>query len=167
LSDNSICDAVMTGFSGDYTYGWPGGNCAYMSSDYTRLIGVQGVSATQECWAVEGLPRTDGEATHESTKPITALGQPTRVYLWTLHWWVYAGGKTRDPSTGTSHSGDWGTHEDNVFADYWRWDAANKHTYLNGSNPTGHTTETNATWKMVHSNPGGPIDDFNGPPTPW
>jgi hypothetical protein len=159
-SDATVCDEVMSGFAGEYTY--DGNNCAYMSSDYTHLIGVQGVSANQEQWLVSSDdPPTNGQVTSERTHSIATSGTPPQVYVWGFHWWVTAGGKTRDPSAGVSYNGSWGDYEDVVFADYYRasvgWSV----------NPAGNSTEQNSTWKMIHANPSVASTRYLGPPTPY
>jgi hypothetical protein len=167
VSDGQVCDAVIAGFgAGEYVYN--GSNCAYMSADYTHLIGIQGVSATQERWGIAGSPSyTDGEATLMRSDNITTVGNSSaQVFEWVFHWWVYAGGKLRDPSAGTSRSGTWGAYEDELFKDYRRWDAGGSTHYWHGSNPSGQSTETGAIWKMQYSNPGIASPEFSGPPTP-
>lgn len=153
ITNSQVGDYMMIGFARDYVYS--GSNCAYMSADYTHLLGVQGVTATQEKWSVEGGLCTDGEV----------YTMKDGAYEWVFHWWVYAGGKTRDPSAKVSHIGDWGAYEDACLDDYRRWDASSSALVWHGSNPAGHATETNTTWKMKHTNPG-VASHFRGPPTP-
>jgi hypothetical protein len=164
-TDANVCDNVMTGFSGDYVYN--NLDCAYMAADYTHLIGVQGTSGIQEKWSVKDdtlLTYSDSECM--SMTPGTAATNPEPD--WPFHWWVTAGGKTRDPCNSNpsnrSFNGDWGAYEDVVIAQYEIWDDT-VHYGRWIKNPPGHTFETGA-GKMLHDNPGYLVSAFKGPPTP-
>ena len=125
---------LNNGFKVYYTY-YAQGPCAYFSSDFCRMVESLGITCTLHRWARAQYPRPQwafeysvndmmGQKTI-SIKTVGHLNSPSEVYTWQFHQWCEAGGKTRDPSTGDTHtrtgttnSSNWGAYEDYVFFQY-------------------------------------------------
>lgn len=117
-SDEDAGDEVLDGIAGDYTYA---GTCAIDSSNFVRLIGIQGVSGTLHRWATNhpgAIPVGDINAMQ--TRPITLIGNdpgwPDGRTIWVnYHQWATAESYNWDASSSTKHAGGWGDYEDWLF----------------------------------------------------
>ena len=144
-----ICDDILLGMGGDYTYN--GFLCHRLSSNFVRLVGVQGVSATQHSWCVEPAGQfEDGDIIKMKSISFVPLGkEDPEVFEWSLHQWADYGGYQWDIAGDTKHSGTWMDYEDTIIADYKeKWSFPYSPSW-HGSNWAGQLTEVDK--EMEHS----------------
>jgi len=168
----------MTGFDPSdpkYNYQYNGGNCPFMASDFTHMIGVQGVAGQQETWGVKNwrgvldYQGVQGEAKSMINSQIAGVNgtNPRGWDNWLYHWWVSildpdSGTRIQyDPSVSRHEPGGWGAAETAWIRGYTKYGSAPGAVF---TNPAGQITEIGE-WGMKHGNP--PIaGPFIGPPTP-
>ncbi len=154
--EEDICDFVLDGIDNNYTYDY---DCYQVSSDFSYLIGVQGVSSTQQRWSAIP-PYVSGDLDLMKSVGINAV--PTASggdveYEWWYHWWVTAVGKTFDPSSATKYDGSWTDYEDDVFAKYRDYDTS---TWID--NYPGQTSNQQNTLTPGNPSP----EPYRGPVSP-
>ncbi len=117
-NDNEdVCDEVLSGYAGEYVYD---GTCAWDSSNFVRLIGVQGVAGTLHRWALDSTP-VNGDLITMKTRWISLINAdqtdwPDGRTEWTnYHQWATAESFNWDASSDTKRATTWGDYEDWVF----------------------------------------------------
>ena len=114
-------DILDNGFKDHYTYNY---QCHLFSSDFCRMVESLGISCTLHQWSVPLAWRTldiisvDQMMAQETISISTVGNTGSEKWQFSFHQWAEAGGKIRDPSTGSSYSGSWGSYEDYVYGDY-------------------------------------------------
>jgi hypothetical protein len=153
-----VCNKIKDGIAANYNYG---GTCLKEASNFARLVGVQGVTATVHRWDIAATP-VAGNIDRMQTRTITLIGTPYNGYpaganriTWTnYHAWATAEGNNWDCSANTKHAGGWTDYEDWVFNNGGTDDYRVKgtpNTWI--ANPAGQGTETGAAHGMTHSTP--------------
>lgn len=116
-TNETVCSSILAnGYANHYTWNM---DCHRLASDFVRLVGTQGIAASQHNWASKGTTAIDDMA-YQRTKVIDPVG-PTwgnQAIDWSWHQWAEAVGAQRDPSAAVSVVGTWGTYEDYLFWQY-------------------------------------------------
>lgn len=116
-TEEDVCnDVINNGFV--IHYDWVG-NCHRLASDFVRLIQTQGINGSLHRWGVLYTCNQHDMRTQRTKAfdPVgTAYGYGTQD--WIFHQWAEANGKQRDPSAGSSLTGNWGDYEDFLYEYY-------------------------------------------------
>ena len=128
---DSIRNAIMNGIAHDYT--WTG-NCHYLSSNFVRMVLVQGINASLHKWSrnaeleegnngdLVASPNVMNSMIYMKTISIKPIGHFfNSMYVWIFHQWAESGGKQYDPSTNFVFNGTWGEYEDYLLSEYYRY----------------------------------------------
>ena len=113
---DSVCQGMLdNGFKTNYVWDM---SCAYLSSDFIRLISSVGIEGAQHRWRSLWDNPHVGAMVEQRTINFTPVGGSETNQEWNWHQWAEAASKQRDASSGSSLPGAWGDYEDYFFSHY-------------------------------------------------
>lgn len=149
-----VCTNILNnGYVNHYTWNM---DCHRLASDFVRMVGTQGISASQHNWASLGSYSAIGDMAYQKTKVIDPVG-PTwgnQAIEWSWHQWAEAEGAQRDPSAAASVVGNWGVYEDYLFWQYKKVDNDSPYSWSWVNNQPGQISGCEApAHRSYNSNP--------------